>query len=106
MLKRIQVADDKNLQLIQDNVDAAITPMQAIPFVGGTVISAKALVTGQDNLVAHKLGHPVNVWSVIRQSANSVVWEQSSTQLGNESTDKNFINLRCSANCTVSLWFN
>ncbi len=95
--KTINVAD-KNIQLIQDNVGTALTPLQAIPMVGGNMLTSIDLTSGQDNKVAHKLGRTPQFWILARQNADSRVWESDA--------DSSFLVLQCSNSCTVSLWVN
>lgn len=89
---------DKNLQLIQDNITKTITPVLAMPMVGGNTLTQVSLVSGQDNQIPHKLGRPSQYFLVIQQNANSNVWQVSA--------DGTYIVLRCSASCIVSLWVN
>ncbi len=102
MLSRIQTTDQE-IQLIQDNVDKALTPLQSIPMVGGAVVST-SLISGQDNLIRHGLGRLPKLFLVGNLNANSVVWSPDTSTLNNASSDSIFINLRCSSDCTISLW--
>lgn len=96
-LARIQTPD-KNIQLIQDNIDKAITPLQAIPMVGGNVIAGVSLMSGQDNQVAHKLGRTVRYFIIMNLNADSTVWQTGMSE--------SYLTLQCSADCTVTLWVN
>lgn len=87
----------KDIQLIQDNINNAITPLQQIPMVGGRVISV-SLLTAQDNVVTHSLGHNPTLWLLGNLNANAVVWSTAATT--------NTITLQCSADCSISLWIN
>jgi hypothetical protein len=100
--QRTQTADDL-LNRIQDQIARTIASIEASPFISGNAIS-QDLVSGQDNLVAHKLGRAIRYWIPLRKNANADVWEQSTSQLGNVSSNDSYLNLRCSANCTVTLW--
>ncbi len=102
---RIQTSD-KDLQLIQDNIDKTFSPILSMPMAGGNVLASIVLVTGQDNLIAHKLGRKARYFIVINQNADATVWNPISTALGNAQSDTQFINLQCSADCTVTLWVN
>lgn len=103
MLKRI-LSQNKDVQLIQDNVDTALTPLQNSLFQSGNLLSSINLVAAQDNLIQHKLGHSLQIWILCGQDSNSTVWSPVSSSLGGLSSNAQFINLWCSSNCTVSLW--
>lgn len=105
MSLRKVITQDKNLQLIQDNVDDAIRPLQKSPLSGAIVVSNVNLIAGQDNLVSHGLGTAPSLWMLAALNANSVIWSQGSTELSNLSSNRLYINLRCTANCTVNLLF-
>lgn len=117
---------DQNLNLVQNNIQSALAPLQGSPFASGQMVSLTtkvngqssttmklSLVAGQDNLVAHNLGAPPNYWLLTRMmpasNAAAAVWEFPTATLADsngvsQSTSKLYINLRCSSNCTVSLW--
>lgn len=95
---------DKNLQLIQSAIADAVAPLDSTPFVGGVKLTSLALIAGQDNLVAHKLGKTPTDFIVTWQGANSVIWTQASSAISNVSANASFLNLWCSANCTINLW--
>lgn len=97
-LKKIKSAD-QNLNLVQDNIDQAITPLQSIPMVGGNVVEFD-LVSGSDNNVPHGLQRTPQYWGLLGQSANATVWEIVA------STDSSFLVLRASSNCSVKVWVN
>lgn len=97
---------DQNLNLVQDNVDKALVPLQQIPMVGGNVLSGVSLLSGQDNLVPHKLGRAVQYFIIMSLNAQSIIWTQAASALKNQSTDNIYINLRTSANCTATIWVN
>lgn len=94
-LKRINTGD-QNLQMIQDNVAAAVNGIESRPFQKGVLLENVALSSSGTNAIAHKLQRPVRIWVIARQKANATVWEVSS--------DSNYLNLQCSSSCTVSLW--
>lgn len=95
---------DKNLQLIQDYIARAFIPLQASPFQGGILIESYDLVTGGDNLIAHGLGRTPKIWTLAGILQDATVWEESSATIGNKSRTDLYLNLKCSANCTVALW--
>lgn len=89
---------DKDLQLIQDNVNQALVALQQSPFIGGNLLKSVVLSSSGNNAVAHGLQRVPTVWVLCGNNANSVVWATSQ--------DTGFLNLSCSANCTVTLWVN
>lgn len=95
MLKRV-ITTDKNIQMIQDNVDAALSPLQSSPFVGGVLLGSIALTTSQTS-VPHGLGHVPKIFTLCGLNANSVVWSSKPSDTTN-------LYLTASAACTVSLW--
>lgn len=104
-LKRISTTD-KNLQLIQDNVESALIPLQGMPMVGGGLLQNIVLTAGQDNLVPHNLGRSPKVFFIGSLDTNSVVWNPTSPAINNQKSNSTVINLRCSTTCTISLWVN
>lgn len=104
-LKRI-LTSDKNIQLIQDNVEEALIPLQVVPMVKGTLIDNVVLTAGQDNLIQHTLGRFPKIFFIGNLDANSVVWNPPSPAIMGQKYNSSVINLRCSSSCTVSLWIN
>jgi hypothetical protein len=96
-LKRIN-SSDQDLQLVQDNVDSALTPLQAAPMNGGVVLDNISLITAQDNNVQHTLGRVPKIFFFGNLNANAVVWYSALTS--------SVITLQCSANCSITLWIN
>lgn len=92
---RIQTPD-KDLQLIQDNIDRAVSPLQASSLTLGNMLTGQALLAAADNKVAHKLGYTPSFFILTQQNADSRVWQIAA--------DDSFITLKCSNDCTVSLW--
>jgi hypothetical protein len=98
--------NDSEISRFQDNVDTALTPLQSMPMVGGTVLVNVALVSAQDNLVRHGLGRRPQYFIIVKSQVNSTFWSPNSISLNNANADATYINLRCSANATVSVWVN
>lgn len=123
---------DKNLQLIQSNIQSALSGLQAsnvttvtypngttappkitqapgtAPFSNGNVI-AIPLTSGQDNLVPHGLGRVPSYWVIVRLNANTTIWEMATASLPSpagtkQSATSQFLNLWCSASCQASVW--
>jgi len=97
---------DKNLQLIQDNVAAAIAPIQRSPLIGGVLLLNVSLKAGQDNLVQHTLNRMPQIIIPGIPSVNTTIWSPASSSIGNQSSNSQYVNLCCSSNCTVSVWVN
>lgn len=107
-LARIQ-NDDLDFQLGQDNTQKAIQSLQGTPFSAGTLLQTTSvsggdkqnstvltLTAGQDNVFQHNLGRIPKFVLPFVPSANAVIWQTAS--------DKTNITLRCSANCSVTVW--
>lgn len=89
---------DKNLQLIQNNIQKAVTSLQSSPFQGGNYLTDISVLTGTPKIINHKLGRTPVIWALGDNNANAVVWRSAWT----ETT----ITLNSSADCTISLWVN
>lgn len=85
-------------ETIQSNTGQALKDISNKAIVDGTLIESVALIAGQDNMIAHKLGRPLKFWVLARQNTNTTVWETTSTN------PEFFLTLRCGSNCTVNLW--
>lgn len=83
---------------IQDNVAEALDAVNKSQIIDGGLMEDIDLVSGQTNLIAHRLGRTLRFWILVRQDTNSTVWE---TQSDNPEL---FLTLNCSSNCKVSLW--
>lgn len=108
-LKRIQVVlkgdystdkdiINKDLQLIQDSTNQALTPLQAMPMVGGVLLSDLTLTAAQDNIITHGLGHIPTLFLIGNLNVSTTVWSTASTT--------STITLRCSTSCSAALWIN
>ncbi len=86
---------DKNLQLIQNATQKAVSDIQQLPLLGGNIITV-ALVSAVATAVSHKLGYTPTKWAIVDIDANSVVWRSS--------WDDTFLYLNCTANCNVKVW--
>lgn len=104
-LQRI-ITDDKNIQLIQDNVASALTPLQNGTMASAVLIKGVVLKAGQDNIIQHNLKRTPQIFFIGNLNANTAVWTQNAVSLGNTNANTLNINLRCTVNCTVALWIN
>lgn len=102
-LKRI-ITQDKNIQLIQDNVDSALTPLQNGTFTNGQLLKNLSLISGQDNLISHNLGYVPTIILSLMPNMQSTIWSPNSTSLNGSNANSSQINLRCSASCVASIW--
>lgn len=89
---------DLALQKAQDGIAKTLNPLASLPLVDGALLEAVSLKSGQDNPVSHGLGRRPRLWILAGKNANADVWEQASP------APTRFLNLRCSADCTVNLW--
>lgn len=96
-MKTLQFTDDK-ISRFQDNTKNAMDQLHKIPLIDGVLIEGIKLTSGQDNQVSHQLGRAYRLWFPVRQDTNSTLFEQTSAD------SSRFINIHCSATCTVSLW--
>ncbi len=88
---------DKNLQLIQDATNKAVTDLQGLPLVGGALISNVSLDSAlSTNSIAHRLGYTPSQWLILDQDAQSAIWRTN--------WDSQFLYLKCSADVNVKLW--
>jgi len=90
---------DYELARVQDAVGEALKGLELVPYVNGVIIENVPLDSTKDNQVFHGLGKDWRYWSLLRLSANSVVYEATTQQF----KDK-IITLKCTASCTVSLF--
>lgn len=104
-LKQIN-SQDQEIQLIQGNIQTALTPLENIPMVGGNLLRGISLTSGQDNLVQHGLDHTPIAFILAGINVDSRVWSPTSSSLNGASANRTVINLRCSTSCTISLWVN
>ena len=88
---------DKNIQLIQDNIQKLGAAIQSSPFQGGNYLTGVALISGTTQ-IAHKLGRTPVIWVIGDNTAAATIYRAS--------WDSNFINLVSDAACTVALWVN
>lgn len=102
-LRKINTGD-RDLELIQANVDESLKKLEVAPLTGGNLLADLALATGSDNLVQHGLGYTPSLILVFAPSADAYVWSPTSTQLAGARANATYINLRASAACVASVW--
>lgn len=96
--------DNKEIQQVQDNLGLVFQRIFENPMTQVSFVEEVSLGTGSDNLISHNLGQKPRGFLVASLSAQSVLWTQTSTELGANANDL-LINIRCSANCVASLIF-
>lgn len=94
--KKINVSD-QNLSFVQDNVAAALLPIESSPFVGGVLLQGIVLASGS-NAIQHTLGRTPNIWVICDTNAAQTVYRTS--------WNTNLINLTASGAVTISMWVN
>lgn len=127
MLKKIQ-NQDQDFSRLQDNIDSVLpnsTTLKTVtvssgrtsitneevspPFIGGNLI-AYALTSGADNLIPHGLNRRVTSWVITSLDTNATIWSPTTATLSidsvPQSTNQNYLNLRCSASCSIKVWVN
>lgn len=93
-LQRI-VTTNQDLQLVQDNVNNALVPIQKSPFVGGVLLTGISLKTGS-NAVLHTLGRTPTLWVICDINASQTIYRTT--------WDTTNINLTASGAVTISMW--
>lgn len=98
--KKIQA--DRILGQVQSNIELSLLPIQKSVIIDGVLLPDIILTAAASNgtMINHLLGRNPNGYIIVKQNANSVVW-QSDVQ--NLIPDK-VLYLKCSADVTVSLW--
>lgn len=87
--------DDRELDAVQSNVAASLTPISKVTFLDGAAVIGVELTTGV-NRVGHNLKRNVTGWWITRQYAAADIFETGSSNLT--------LDLDASADVTVDLW--
>lgn len=90
---------DKNLIALQDNVQNFLQQIVNLELLNYILLKDIQLLFGKDNIINHLLKRDLIGFFVIRQNAQSNIWDN---QAANNRPDLTLI-LNCSLNCTVSL---
>ncbi len=88
----------EDVNLAQDAVDNVLRVIRKKEIIDGILLENLVLASGTTNQINHGLGVPIRGWIVVRQNANSSIWEAISA-LPNV-----ILSLNCSVTVTVSLW--
>lgn len=91
---------DRAFADVQQDVDSKFKSQQKSPFATGRIIESIDLEAGVSKQIAHKLGRKYIAWTVIRQSADSNVWE---TNYASPVNPDKFIDLTATADITIDI---
>ncbi len=92
-----------DISLFQDNVDAALDPLERSPLIGGQLLESLSLISAQDNIVPHALGYAPTIILALVPNVSATIWSPNTATLHGSNVSASLINLRCSASCTVSV---
>jgi hypothetical protein len=81
-------------------VEQLIEPFLNSEIINGVLIKNVNLDSSITNQVNHKLGRKPQGWIIVRQRANSIIWDSQDTNTKANRT----LELSCSANVTIDLW--
>lgn len=90
---------DRDLNLVQDNIDDAISDLANNPFITGVLLKEVELIAGQDNIISHKLGKKLIGWTLVRKRGLGDVYDVQDAN----STPHLTLILRTSVNITVDI---
>lgn len=101
-LKRFKKVPSKSSDLnqVQNNVEEAINPIINSNIVDGVLLRNLKLCALQANLITHKLGRPPLGWIVVRQRADSRIWDVQDSNVLKKTT----LAITCSHEVEVDLW--
>lgn len=101
-LKRFKKLPSKSSELsqVQKNVEEVINPIINSQIVDGVLLRNLKLCALEANLVTHKLGRPPLGWVVVRQRADSRIWDVQDANILKTTT----LALTCSHEVEVDLW--
>lgn len=99
-IKKLQGFEDKLVDRFQDNVENFTNQLSQKSIIDGQILKQVNLISGSINEIPHKLGRELIGWYVIRNRANSVIWDSQDSNLRKTLT----LILECSADTVVDLW--
>lgn len=99
-IKKLQGFEDELVDRFQDNVEAFTNQLSQKQIIDGQILKNITLITGSVNEVSHKLGRELTGWIIIRNRANSILWDSQDSNLRKGLT----LLLNCTANTVVDLW--
>jgi hypothetical protein len=92
-------SDSQESSKIQENIAGALEPFLRSQIINGVLLKNIKLQTGAPNKINHSLGRTPQGWIIVRQNANSVIWQVNASELINTT-----LQLEASANVTIDLW--
>lgn len=93
-------SDDDVIRQLQGAIDLVFQTLLPKEILDGNLLKDVDLVSGSVNMVQHKLARKSQGYLVIKKNANATIWDSEDI---NDFRDS-FLQLRASADCTVSLW--
>lgn len=90
---------NKDLMTLQDNVQNFSQQLVDLELLSYSFLRSINLVSGQNNIINHLLMRELLGVIVVRQSAQSDIWDNQAVNNRPDLT----LYLNCSVNCTVSL---
>jgi hypothetical protein len=84
----------------QDNVETSFSEIMSKDILNGVLIKNVVLVSGQNNIISHKLERELQGFVVVRQRANSIIWDSQDSNTLKKLT----LILNCSANVEIDIW--
>ena len=97
--KKVQLKDESVMRM-QDSVSASFNALSKNFILDSVLVENVQLTNGVDNTVSHTLGRNFKGWLVVRNNAESVIYESSTA---NDVPNRQII-LNCSADVLVSLF--
>jgi hypothetical protein len=91
--------EDRELNLIQDNIDRSLRPMINNIRLDSEILTGIVLKSGSINKVSHTLNRKLIGWTVIGKNATCDIWDSQSS---NPSTSL-LLYLNTSQNVTINL---
>jgi hypothetical protein len=95
-----QQTDDRQFNQFQVALGKALSPVVGNPINFGLQLNSVALSASQTNSIPHMLDRNLIGWFIVRQRANSVVWDAQDSN----TTPSQTLSLNCSADTTVDIW--
>lgn len=83
---------------LQNNIDTTFLSLNKIQN-DSTILTNVELVTGQVNIINHRLGRKLAGWKVVRQRSEAAIWDSQDDNTANNLT----LWLRTDQNVTVDL---
>lgn len=95
-----QQFENEEVQKLQDAIQTLLGKFDFIDFLDGGRLEKIAITSGTLKKVEHKLNRNLRGWILLRNRANSVIWD---TQDSNPNPNKTLY-LNASATSTIDIW--